>query len=637
MLRMIQDLQKTDLKRKTERAAGRLAVLIAGLICLLPLAACSPSGSQTVTGTTAGTEATNTTQDSMSGTTGESESQPESVTFKEEDTDDTWSNSETATLTLAEDAITVAGSGAKVSGCSVTITAAGTYLVTGTLDDGQIIVDADGDSLVRIVLQDASVSCAKAAPIQVRNADKVVLILAAGTVNTLTDLRPADTAASDTTDDDSSDEETDEPNAALYSQDDLSITGTGALKVQADYQDGITCKDTLKISSGTITIDAADDGVRGSDKLAIGGAALTVTAGGDGLRASNDTDEGLGLVIITGGTVTVKAGGDGIQAVTNVEISGGVLDITAGSGSGQSLSASGTTSMKGIKSSSGLTISGGSVTIDSTDDAIHTNKTIVISGGTLTLASGDDGIHADESITIDSGDIIISKSYEGIESMLITINGGTIRVASSDDGINIAGGNDGSSMGGRPGRNGFGTSTPSNQKLVVSGGYIAVNAVGDGIDINGSVTMTGGTLFIFGPSANDNGALDYDNGFTLSGGRLLAVGSAGMAQTADSDSQEVMAFTCNMAAGTLMYIEDSDGNEVIAFEAPRNYIQLRRPQGGGNLYGLFRRFLQPGGCGRRLFRRNLYPGHKAGQPVVLKRSSQQSASSDSFTVIFFKF
>jgi hypothetical protein len=209
------------------------------------------------------------------------------------------------------------------------------------------------------------------------------------------------------------------------------------------------------------------------------------------------------------------------------------------------------------------------------DDAIHSNVSVVISGGNLTISAGDDGIHADASLKIAGGDINITKSYEGIESANITIDNGTIHLTSSDDGLNGAGGVDSSSINGRAGQNTFATSgTPS---IAINGGYLVVNSTGDGIDVNGALSMTNGVVIVNGPTASGNGALDFDKGFKMTGGYLLAVGAAGMAQAPDTSSTQnalLLNLTSSQQAGTLIHIASQSGEDILTFTPAKSYQSI---------------------------------------------------------------
>lgn len=485
------------------------------------------------------------------------------------------------TIALGE-TITVGGPGASVDGTTVTVTAGGAYRLSGTLEDGQIVVDAQDKETVTLILDGVDVTCSTSAPIDVRNAEDVVIVLADGAENRL-----ADGVAYVYDDPD-----TDEPNATLFSKDDLTITGGGALTIDANYNDALTGKDDLTIAGGVIVIDSVGDGIRGRDALVITGGTITVNAAGDGLESNNDEDPERGVITIEGGTVAVTAGQDGIEAETDVVIRGGSITVTTGGGSanassdvgaagntwgrwpggGDDASDDDTVSAKGIKAGVEVVIDDGVIRVDSSDDAVHSNDSIAINGGDIHLASGDDGVHANTKVTIGGGDLTVSQSYEALESANITITGGNLHLVARDDGINVAGGVDGSALGGRPGQNTF--APGADQYLRISGGYVYVDGMGDGIDVNGAIAMSAGTVIVNGPASAMNGALDYDRGFTITGGTLVAVGSAGMAQAPDASSTQYVVrvnLPAVQPAGTLVHIEDEGGRHVLTFLPVREY------------------------------------------------------------------
>lgn len=480
----------------------------------------------------------------------------------------------------------VKGSGAEVKNSKITITKAGVYVVSGKLDNGQIIVDVQDKGTVRLVLNGVQINCADNAPIYLKNAGKTIISLQEGTENII----------SDGTKYVLSDASTDEPNAAIFSKDNLTINGTGKLTVYGNYNNGITSKDDLKITGGNIRIYSADDGIMGRDIVAVKEGSITVESKGDAIKSTNDTDTtSKGYVALEGGTFDIKAGKDGIHGKTSVLITGGEYTISSGGGSAngvtkisddrqgpwgknqQNTAIAKTTeeesnSAKAIKATADVAISGGTFKIDSADDAIHSNNSVTIAGGDITITSGDDGIHADSAILAKGGKINITKSYEGIESAVVTISEGEIHVTASDDGINIAGGNDGSSMNGRPGQNNI--NSTSNNRLNINGGYLAVNSMGDGLDANGSIYMTKGTVVVSGPTANNNGALDYDGTFEMTGGFLIAAGSSGMAQAPSEQSTQnsiIMTYPQTQQAGTIVNLKDSKGNTLATFAPKKNY------------------------------------------------------------------
>ena len=255
------------------------------------------------------------------------------------------------------------------------------------------------------------------------------------------------------------------------------------------------------------------------------------------MNSDNANGATVGFISIKEGKITITSRGDAIQATTDVTITGGEIIITSGGGSSTPVYSD--MSAKGIKANVSVTIDGGIITANSADDAVHSNDKMTINGGVFVISTGDDGFHADSSLIINGGNITISESYEGLESATITINNGKIHIESSDDGVNVVGGNDASGFapgpGKPPGQDAFTYS--SDYYLHIYGGYIYVDAMGDGIDVNGVVEMTAGSLIINGPVANDNGALDFGS-FKITGGFLLAVGSSGMAQAHSSTSAQ---------------------------------------------------------------------------------------------------
>jgi hypothetical protein len=391
----------------------------------------------------------------------------------------------------------------------------------------------------------------------------------------------------------------DEPNAAVFSKDDLTINGSGSLTVNGNYNHGIASKDDLKIVSGNITVTAVNDAIKGRDSIAVKDGVLTLNAGGDGMQSNNDEDLERGYVVIEDGALRITAGLDGIQAETRLAISGGDITIVSGGGSvassggatwggrgmeGNPNKTSSTESSKGLKAGVDVTITGGAISVNSLDDAVHSNDSITISGGDLVLASSDDGVHADSTLTINAGDLNIPQSYEGMESSVITINGGAIHIVSSDDGMNTTSGDADAVAGGppMPGQRPGGFEAGDNH-LYITGGYTAIDAMGDGIDSNGPIDMSGGVLIINGPTANNNGPLDYSGAFNITDGLVVAVGSSGMAQapSASSTQYSVMyTFPSSQAAGTLVHIETKDGQELLTFEPTKAYqsVLLSSPE-----------------------------------------------------------
>ncbi|MBN1245698.1 carbohydrate-binding domain-containing protein [Candidatus Bathyarchaeota archaeon] len=478
----------------------------------------------------------------------------------EADGDYVWNSSDVIDVRLNGNSITVSlASAATVDGSKVTIKSAGTYRLNGSLTDGQVIVNTENKETVRLILNNVTIHCSTSAPIYVMKAKKTIIILQENTQNYVTD------GNSYTVDSNG------EPNGAIFSTSDLTIYGEGSLNVDANYNDGIASKDGLIIKSGFITVVSIDDAIRGKDYIVIKNGHINLNAGGDGLKSDNTENVTRGYVSVENAVIQITAGGDAVDARTDFIMNSGQISVTSGGGSSNNIVAG--NSAKGIKAIVSLIVESGTITANSADDAIHSNGTITINGGSFTLSTGDDAIHADDSLTINNGVFVITKSYEGLESAVITINNGNIHLASDDDGINLAGGNDAS--GSIPGD----TFYSSNYHLYINGGYIYVNANGDGIDSNGAITMTGGQVIVDGPTIRMNTAIDHDKPFKMTGGFLLAVGSSGTQiappQGPDASSTQysvMVTFTSKKPAGTIIHLKtNSSGTEIFTFKPIKEY------------------------------------------------------------------
>ena len=472
-----------------------------------------------------------------------------------------------------------------LSGSSVEIKKEGTYILSGTLEDGQVIVNVDKKEKVQLILDGVQIHSNSSAAILVQQADKVFITTAKGTENTLSSGAIAENI-----------------DGAIYSKDDLTLNGEGSLTIVSAAGHGIVCKNDLVVTSGSYNITASGHGLSGKDSVRIGGGTVSVTAGKDGIQAENSDDEAQGFGYFSGGDMTITAEGDGISVSGNLLIAGGEFHITAGGGSKNGTKASSgnyggfpgggfgggrpggdrpggkgntdtktdenSTSMKGIKAGD-LTIQGGSFTIDSADDAVHSNANITVSGGNFHIATGDDGFHAEENLTVTSGKIQITESYEGLEAHHILVSGGGISLVSSDDGFNAASGNDSSGMGGRDqmfgGPGGFGGMGRGDGSITLSGGTIYIQASGDGVDANGTLEITGGHTTLCGPSQGDTSTLDYDVSGIITGGTFIGTGGSMMAHSFSDSTQGVFAVKVgNCTANTPITLTDANGKVILS-------------------------------------------------------------------------
>lgn len=580
---------------------------------------CATALSMTAVAGCTGTKSSTGNIDSLETETDTEEIEVQSITgtfsstdmFTERDLAGTYEESGAVYVTLSDDGITGETAGVAINGQTMTITAEGTYIFSGTLSEGQIVVDAD-NAKVQIVFDNVDITCASSAAVYVKSAEKVFVTLAEGSQNT---LRNTDEYVA--IDDNNID-------AVIFAKSDLTLNGTGSLTIVSAEGHGIVSKDDLKITGGTYDITAAGHALSGKDSVRIADGTFILTAEKDGIHAENADDEEKGYIYIADGDFTITSDGDGMDASNIVQIEDGTFDITAGGGAANSLKThesdmpgggmsqnierpdgesmpemgekpdgenmpqdtttdeSGT-STKGIKAGGGMYLNGGTYQIDSADDSIHSNANITIADGTYTLATGDDGVHADDALTVNGGTITVTESYEGLEGLTVTINDGTIDITARDDGINTAGGTD---------QSGFGTfgdhfkgmdsaddeteeTTDNEMWMELNGGYIHILAGGDGVDSNGDLTINGGEIYIDGPSDNGNSAIDYGDRSSayVNGGMLVAIGSSGMAEgMSDSSKQEVLMVKLGeqMEAGDVE-LTDNEGNVIVSYTALKSY------------------------------------------------------------------
>ena len=632
------------------------------------------------------------------------------VDYDSEDYYTAWEGDNFTKITLDDEATTFDGSGGVIiNGQSVEIHSSGTYVLEGTLSDGQIKVNTEDTGNVRLILNGVEITSSTNAAINIEQSDKTIISLEEGTENNFTD------ATAYVFENDANKE----VGAAIFSKDDLVINGTGMLTVNGQYKDGITSRDDLIITGGTINVTAIVDGVVGRDVFALSNATVKITAGGDGVKSSNDENEERGNIVLESGDLTVIAQGDGIQAEKEIVVIDGEYSIKTGDGSPETVTSSEsgmgmgggngpgempemgggmsmdfssmteeeveafvenmenmnfpidisteiegmttteirayltktfadmmppgggmdrqnskggevpkdgqlpgesteqmippeeqqntaskapvekntvednnantsiveTTSQKGIKAGTKLIIVGGTVIVDAVDDALHSNGDLTIQGGEETLSTGDDGIHADANVFIAGGDITILKSLEGIEGTNIEISDGTIHLKAADDGVNVNGGSRMNEMFGASDQSSTTTETEEIEvvdtitedgQLTISGGYLYVDADGDGLDSNTNITMTGGTAIVYGPTESMNGTLDYDGTFNMEGGTLIASGSAGMPLGVSDESTQntiMMTFDETLKANTPVTVTNADGEQIITV-APEKMYQM---------------------------------------------------------------
>ncbi|MBR3289360.1 MAG: carbohydrate-binding domain-containing protein, partial [Clostridia bacterium] len=400
----------------------RIITLLTAVLCVaLLLAGCAESQSSTTADTPVQTVSTAAGTDS-------------SELFSDRDLSGEYDDT-VVSIELTGTGASASSDAVTVNGSNVTVTAAGTYVISGTLTNGSVIVDADKEDKVQLVLDGVSIHSDTYAPIYVKQADKVFITLKDGTQSTL-----SNGGSFVQTDDNNVD-------AVIFAKDDLTLNGTGALTVTSPAGHGIVGKDDVVITSGTYTVTAAQHAIRANDSLAIADGTFTLTADEDGLHAENKDDDTLGSITITGGTFTVKVGDDGIHATTLLQLDSGTFDITAA---------------EGLEATC-IRVNDGAVSISASDDGINAahkssaySPAVEINGGDITIVMGagdTDGIDSNGDLIITGGTVNVSGQsafdYDGTATYTggtIIVNGQTVNSIPNQ----MMGGGFGGGIGGQP-------------------------------------------------------------------------------------------------------------------------------------------------------------------------------------------
>lgn len=442
----------------------------------------------------------------------------------------TWDSSSEVTIDLSNPTAT---DGVTVSDGVITITKAGNYRLSGTYA-GQIKVEAADSDMVRLILDNATLTNSTGAAINVVKADEVVIYTASGTTNTVSD----GSSYSDTS--------SGSPDAAIYSKSDLTLAGEGTLKVEGKYEEGIHTTDGLVIASGTLEVTAANTGIKGKDYVDILDGTTSVTATKDGIKATNDTDGNRGWVRLSGGTVNISAGDDGFKAERVLEISGGTLNVTQ--------------SNEGLEAQY-INILDGTVNVTSSDDGINASySTATTTDSTSTESTSTSAAQSNQAAQ--------GNAAQGGQAGQAPAGG---QKPSGTMGQPPAGGGAGGGMGGG------GTFEVVDATINIAGGTVTVNANGDGIDSNGTATLSGGTLVVNGPFTGGNTSLDTNGDLLLNGATVTAANSGDMFEAPSTNSTSgyvKISNVSNLSAGTTVQVADSSGNVVANYKVTNSNTAL---------------------------------------------------------------
>ena len=414
-------------------------------------------------------------------------------------------------IQLSDDKITTDSNSVEISDNVVTITEAGTYVLSGELSDGRIVVDTDKDAEGELVLNGVTLTCSNYAPIKIVKAGTATITLADGTENTLNDGATYDL-----------EDEDDNTDAVIFSKDDLVLQGGGTLYINGAYKHGIVCKDNLEIKDGTYIIEAAEDGVKANDSLTVNGGIFHISAGDDGMHV----DE---IFTVNNGDITVAESYEGLEGHQVI-------------------------------------INNGTITITSSDDGINSN-----SGSN----SSSDTDNAQADVQTDAQAEAGQQSGNPPEMPDGTTPGGNGEMPEMPDGTTPGGNGEmqNSGMPGAGGGM-IDMDADEDSLLQINGGTITINAGGDGLDSNGVLEVNGGTVYVSGAANNGDGALDYGISASITGGTVIAAGFSGMAEGFGSDSTQ-LSYLYNasqtMSAGTEIIVKDSSGAVILSWAPDKEF------------------------------------------------------------------
>ncbi|ULQ59512.1 carbohydrate-binding domain-containing protein [Brucepastera parasyntrophica] len=464
------------------------------------------------------------------------------------DTTETWTTY--TDIALADGATVITGTGATVAGDLITISDPGTYMLSGTLTDGQVHVNDVGDN-VYLILNGANITCSNSAPLAIFGSKKKVVTLAPGTTNYLTDGSVYTVFYNS---------KNDEPNGTLFAKKALTINGTGTLYVNGNFNNGISCKDNLVILNATVIASSPNNALKGNDSIIIKDADVTLTSDADGMKSDSD-DDGLGYVYIDNSSVTITAVNDGIDAFRSVRIAGGVFDITTGGGSNAVHADD--DSRKAIKSDMDMLIEGGTFNINAYEDALRSKGSMVLSGGTMNLSSANAAVRAEDLLLIDGADITITKSTGGFRAKKIVMNDGDANIISSGYGIYNTGAN---------------VADPENTTsfTVISGGDVSVNAVQESFYSPGVLQIAGGKVSVHAPVDPADEPLSVA-GLVINGGTLAAPGPEGNVIIPAKNSEQpsvLVTFNTAVNAGDVLELKNAGGTTLVNYTAARAYNSI---------------------------------------------------------------
>lgn len=473
--------------------------------------------------------------------------------FTADDKEIGYSDSDSVIINLSDEKIFSDSEQVSIDGSTATITSSGTYILSGTLNNGRIIIDAGSQSDVRLVLDGVNIINDSTSSIQVESANKAYITLEENTTNKLSNNFNFS--------------QDDGANGVIYSKSEITINGRGNLEIISSGGNGIVSEKNAVLTGGTIDISSAKYGIYAMDSVRISSSILSISSKDEGIYSSNEKNDSSGFIYISDGIFEINSEGNAIDAKSILLIDGGAFNITSTS----NMSIDADAKSYGFSAGEEVSLSSGEFIFNTTDDAIHSNNKISLTGGSFTITSENNGVSGGATVFIGEANLNIEKCYIGIEGYTVFIRDASININSQDDGINAYGGNDESGL--------INTAYTSDNNLTsgirILSGYISINASGDGIDSNGDISISDGIILISTADNSDDMTIDYSNEFYLTGGTILAAGNISDEKDFSDLEQTVLTLNVeNQPQNSFIEVLDEAGNIIISDTAIQSFSNI---------------------------------------------------------------
>lgn len=473
--------------------------------------------------------------------------------FTAEDKEIGYSDADSSLINLSGEKIFSDSDGVEIDNSTATITSEGTYIITGNLTGGKIVIDTDSKSDVRLVLDGADIENSLEPAIQVENAGRLYITLNENTENSLSGNL--------------SFSQNSESAGVIYSNSDITLNGRGNLNISSSSGSGIVSEKNITITGGTIDISSGRYGISAAESVRISSAMISVVSKNNGIVSFNDENDSSGFIYISDGIFKINSEGSAIDAKNILLIDGGAFNITTSPCTQLNEDGNG----YGLKAGEEISVNSGDFVFSTSDNAVNSNSKISINGGSFTISSEKNGIDGKSTVLIGESTIDIIKSHIGIEGETVFVQGGILNITSEDDGINAAGGNDGSGLTDSEEPKNFSSAAG----IKILGGYISINASGDGMDSGKDIAVSDGIIFLSTADNEDDTVIDFTDELFVTGGTILAAGNSSQEKDFSDCGQKIILLDIDsQPQNCFIEICDESGNTIISGTSAANFSSV---------------------------------------------------------------